>query len=101
VALDKAGDSLRLNDEALPAYYLRAAAWARLGDYERARAALTEATEREPRDFVPWTLLGDLATRRGDDRQALRDYGRAHQLNPRDRTIAALRRQARQRVSGE
>jgi UDP-GlcNAc:undecaprenyl-phosphate GlcNAc-1-phosphate transferase len=98
-ALAKASDSLRLNDEALPAYYLRSAAWAQLGDYERARAALTEATRREPHDFVPWTLLGDLATRRGDDRQAARDYGRAHQLNPEDRTIATLRDQASRRAS--
>ena len=70
-AIAKARDSLRLNDERLQAYYLEAAAWARLGDYRRARAALAEAARREPHDFVTWALLGDLATRRGDDEQAL------------------------------
>ena len=35
-ALDKATDSLELNDESLPAYYAQAAAYARMDDYERA-----------------------------------------------------------------
>ena len=83
-AIVKAKDSQRLNDERLQAYYLESAAWARLGDYPRARAALAEATRREPHDFVTWALLGDLATRREEDRQALADYRRALALNPRD-----------------
>ena len=57
-ALEKADDSLSLNDESLPAYYAKAAAEARLGRYEPARAALVEATRREPHDFVPWALWG-------------------------------------------
>jgi tetratricopeptide (TPR) repeat protein len=96
-ALERANESVRLNDEALSAYYLRSAAWARLGSYRQARAALGEATRREPHDFLPWTLLGDLATRRGDTSQAVHDYGRARRLNPRDPAIAALTREARQR----
>ena len=83
-AIAKAQRLAALNDEGLHAYYLEAAAWARLGDYRRARAALAEATRREPHDFVTWALLGDLATRRGDDAQALRDYRRALALNPRN-----------------
>ena len=94
-AIAKARDSLRLNDEDLDAYYLESAAWARLGDYRRARAKLAEATGREPHDFVPWALLGDLATRRGDDRQALRDYRRALSLNPRNQELVGLIRQVR------
>ena len=86
-AVVKAKDSQRLNDERLQAYYLESAAWARLGDYPRARAALAEATRREPHDFVTWALLGDLATRRGEDRQALADYRRALALNPRDPSL--------------
>jgi UDP-N-acetylmuramyl pentapeptide phosphotransferase/UDP-N-acetylglucosamine-1-phosphate transferase/tetratricopeptide (TPR) repeat protein len=97
-ALAKADDSQRLNDERLAAYYLESAAWARLGDYRRARAALSEATRREPHDFVTWALLGDLATRRGEDRQALRDYRRALSLNPRNETLQAAVRDARARV---
>ena len=86
-ALEKAADSLALNDESLPAYYARASAFARLGDYRRARASLLEAGRREPHDFVTWGLLGDLALRRGDLAQARRDYGRAARLNPRDEDL--------------
>jgi UDP-N-acetylmuramyl pentapeptide phosphotransferase/UDP-N-acetylglucosamine-1-phosphate transferase len=99
-AIAKAHDSQRLNDERLAAYYLESAAWARLGDYRRARAALSEAARREAHDFVTWALLGDLATRRGEDRQALRDYRRALSLNPRDATLRDAVRDARARVLG-
>jgi hypothetical protein len=98
-AIGKARDSLRLNEESLDAYYLEAAGWARLGDYRRARAALAEATRREPHDFVTWALLGDLATRRGEHRQALRDYRRALALNPRNESLAAAVRDARGRIT--
>jgi tetratricopeptide (TPR) repeat protein len=97
-AIAKAKDSQRLNDEGLQAYYLESAAWARLGDYLRARAALTEATRREPHDSITWALLGDLATRRGADTQALADYRRALALNPRNRALAEATRRARARL---
>jgi UDP-GlcNAc:undecaprenyl-phosphate GlcNAc-1-phosphate transferase len=97
-ALEKSRDALRIDSESLPAYYLEAAAWARLGQYRPARAALVEATRREPHDFVTWALLGDLATRRRDLRQAAADYGRAATLNPRDRSIADLAAEARRRA---
>jgi UDP-GlcNAc:undecaprenyl-phosphate/decaprenyl-phosphate GlcNAc-1-phosphate transferase len=97
-AIDKARDSLDLNDEDLDAYYLESAAWARLGNYRRARDALAEATRREPHDFVTWALLGDLSTRRGDHRQALRDYRRAAALNPRDDALSAAAGEARARL---
>ena len=47
----------------------------------------------------PWALLGDLATRRGERAQALRDYRRALALNPRDATLAEAVRGARDRLS--
>jgi tetratricopeptide (TPR) repeat protein len=97
-AIERAGASLRLNDERLDTYYLESAAWARLGDYERARAALGEATRREPRDSVTWALLGDLATRRGDAPRALRDYRRAHALNPRNAALGSAVREARRQA---
>ena len=97
-AIEKARDSLDLNDEALPAYYLEAAAWARLDEYARARAALDAAAAREPHDFVTYALLGDLATRRGDDGQALRDYRRALGLNPRNEALAAAVAEAERRA---
>jgi cytochrome c-type biogenesis protein CcmH/NrfG len=97
-ALDKARSSLDMNDEALPAYYLEAAAWARLNEYARARDALNAAAAREPHDFVTYALLGDLATRRGEYGRALRDYRRAHRLNPRNEALAAAVAEASRRA---
>ena len=97
-AIDKAREALRLNDEALPAYYLEAAGWARLDDYARARRALDEAATREPHDFVTFALLGDLAVRRHDYRQAMDDYRRAHRLNPRNEALAAAVVESRRRI---
>jgi Flp pilus assembly protein TadD len=94
-AIAKADDSLALDDEALATYYVKAAAYARLDDYGRARATLLEATRREPHDFVTWGLLGDLAVRRGEMAQARRAYGRASRLNPRSAPLAALARDPR------
>jgi len=94
-ALEQAEDFLALNDESLPAYYAKASALARLKDYGGARAALGEATRREPHDFVTWALLGDLAVRRGDLAQARRDYGRASALNPREAGLKALAKNPR------
>jgi hypothetical protein len=100
LAIEHARDSLSLNDQALPTYYVLAAGQARLGRYGQARAALAEATRLEPHDFVPWGLLGDLALRRGDLATARRDYGTASRLNPRDPTLRALARDPRAALSG-
>jgi len=90
LALEETGQALALDDESLRTWYLRAAAFAQRNDYLAARAALGEAARREPSNFVPWALLGDLATRRGENRQAARDYARALSLNPRDPGLAEL-----------
>lgn len=82
--------ALRLNGESLPAHYALAAAQARQGDYAGARATLLAAAAREPRDFVTWALLGDLATRRGDADRARAAYRRAARLNPRDPSLRLL-----------
>ena len=92
--LAKANDALALNADSLPTYYLKAAAYARLDDYLRARATLLAATRREPHDFVTWALLGDIALRRGDRAAAARSYRRARALNPRDQELAAQLRRA-------
>jgi O-Antigen ligase len=89
-ALDKVGESLSLNPEAIQSYYVKAAALARLDAYLPARQALLEATDREPHNYVSWALLGDLATRRGDVPAAIRAYRRAASLNPRDSELQAL-----------
>ena len=89
-AISKANDSLALDDETLDTYYIKAAGYARLDEYRRARSTLLEATRREPHDFVAWGLLGDLAVRRGDFAQAKAAYRRASQLNPRSTPLAEL-----------
>lgn len=94
-ALAESEASLSLNRESLPAHYLRAAALAQADEYAAARATLSAAAALEPHDFVPPALLGDIAVRRGDLRQARRDYGRAAALNPRDAIIAKLARDPR------
>jgi UDP-GlcNAc:undecaprenyl-phosphate GlcNAc-1-phosphate transferase len=91
-ALDEARRSLDLNGDAVPVRYTLSAAHARLGDYPGALDALLDATRVEPRNFVTWALLGDLATRRGDVALARRYYGRALQLNPRDPQLSAFAR---------
>ncbi len=95
-AVEKAGESLALNDESLQAYYARASAYARVNDYPRARASLLEAARREPHDFVTWGLLGDLAVRRGDLAQASKAYRRASRLNPRDEGLKKVARDPRE-----
>lgn len=82
-ALHKANQALAIQGDSVRALYARSAAYARLGRYRQARAALLEATRLEPHDHVPWALLGDLAARRGEFRAARRNYRRALRLNPR------------------
>jgi O-antigen ligase len=94
-ALRLANQSLAFNDESLTALYVKGAAYARLGRYRAARAALIEATRLEPHDHLPWALLGDLAVRRGDFSAARRFYRRASELNPRSGVIKQLARNPR------
>lgn len=89
-ALTEANRALRLDHEAIAAYYAKAAALARFGDGNGARAVLLDASRREPRNFVTWTLLGDVSVRRGDLRAAKADYTTASRLNPRDADLAKL-----------
>ena len=91
-ALTEADRALRLDAESVEAYYVKAAALARFGRGATARATLLEAARREPRDFVTWTLLGDLAVRMGDLDDARRLYRRALDLNPRDPSLRELAR---------
>lgn len=91
--------ALALNAASLDARYVRAAAQARLGRYEAARAALEDAARVEPRNHVAWVLLGDLAIRRGDHALAARDYAQALARNPRDLALAAALRRARERAA--
>lgn len=102
-AIDAADESLSLNPDAVQAYYVKAAALARLNAYRPAKGALEEAIGREPHNYVSWALLGDLATRRGDISDALRAYRRASRLNPRDRELRLLgsQRELVERLHGD
>jgi O-antigen ligase len=74
----------QLNPYSMNPLYALSAAYAKLDDYADARASLELAGRREPDNYVPHALLGDLALRRGAYATATADYGRALKLNPRD-----------------
>ena len=76
--------SLSFDTSRIETYYTRAAAFARLEDYRDSRDTLLQAVRIEPLNYVPWALLGDLATRRGAAGVAAMDYGRARALDPGD-----------------
>jgi UDP-N-acetylmuramyl pentapeptide phosphotransferase/UDP-N-acetylglucosamine-1-phosphate transferase/tetratricopeptide (TPR) repeat protein len=84
--------SLEVDGSSVQAYYIKAAALARFDEGDAAEAALNSALRREPRNFVTWVLLGDVAVRRHDLAAASARYRRAHELNPRDPAIARLGR---------
>jgi UDP-GlcNAc:undecaprenyl-phosphate/decaprenyl-phosphate GlcNAc-1-phosphate transferase len=98
-ALRDADRSLRLDGEAVRSYYIKAAALARFDRGQAARAALLAAAAREPRNFLTWALLGDLATRLERPAEARRHYRRALELNPREPSLQALARNSGQMQS--
>jgi len=91
-AVTDANRSLDIDSDNVETYYAKAAALARFDQSAGAETALRQALAREPDNFVTWALLGDIAARERRLRMARRDYTRAHQLNPRDATLAELSR---------
>jgi UDP-GlcNAc:undecaprenyl-phosphate GlcNAc-1-phosphate transferase len=89
-ALSDVNRSLEIDSESPQSYYIRAAALARFDQAQAAEAALAGALAHEPRNFVTWTLLGDISVRRQMLTAAKRDYSRAHELNPRNATVREL-----------
>jgi tetratricopeptide (TPR) repeat protein len=88
-----------LDPYSLPTLYSIASAYAYLGDYADARSTLLKAQRLEPDNYVPPTLLGDLATRRGAWRVAVSEYSLAQKLDPRDSYIRGLVAAGRRRFS--
>jgi tetratricopeptide (TPR) repeat protein len=95
VAIREANRALRLDSENPDTYYIKAAALARFNQADPARDTLRQALAKEPDNFVTWTLLGDLAVRRGRLAEAQRNYQRALALNPEDAGLRALARNPR------
>ena len=83
-ALRDAGRALDLNPDSLPAHYAAARAYAAMDRYELARATILDAARKEPSDYVPWVLLGDMAVRHRRLGQARVAYRRATVRNPYD-----------------
>jgi UDP-GlcNAc:undecaprenyl-phosphate/decaprenyl-phosphate GlcNAc-1-phosphate transferase len=94
-ALGDAGRSLNIDSDSTSTYYIRAAALAHFDRAAAAEAALRQALDREPGNFVTWGLLGDIAVRERRLSVAKLDYARAHALNPRDPALAQLARDPR------
>lgn len=83
-AISTLRQAAQLDPDSLNTLYALASAYARLDDYSGARSTLLIAARREPHNYVPPALLGDLAMRRGYYRQAAARYRAALALNPRD-----------------
>jgi tetratricopeptide (TPR) repeat protein len=91
-ALTDTSESLSLDGDAVATYYVRSAAFTRLDRYNQARATLFEALQKDPKNFVTWALLGDLAFRHGDSAAARASYARASALNPQNTELRRLAR---------
>jgi hypothetical protein len=62
----------------------------RSGQIAEARKEIAEAIDRAPRDFKLYLLATRLATEAGDKTAAAEYFTRAHELNPKDPTLAGL-----------
>ncbi len=71
-ALGKIRIAEELDPWSMQTQYEAATAYARLDDYAAARTVLLHAEQLEPENYVPPALLGDIATRAGDQATALR-----------------------------
>jgi UDP-GlcNAc:undecaprenyl-phosphate GlcNAc-1-phosphate transferase len=89
-ALGDVNRSLEIDSDSAQSYYVQAAALARFDQAQAAEAALARSLVREPRNFVTWTLLGDISVRQRLLDAAKRDYTRAHELNPRNTAVREL-----------
>ena len=94
-ALADASRSLDIDADSLQSYYVKAAALARFDLAAASEAALERALRREPRNFVTWALLGDVSARQLRVGAAAHYYARAHELNPRNVTLALLAHEPR------
>jgi predicted Zn-dependent protease len=93
-ALHKLRTAEQLDPWSMQTQYAVASAYARLNDYAAARTVLVHAEQLEPENYVPPALLGDIATRAGEQTTALAAYRRALALDPREPTLQQVVRRA-------
>ena len=62
------------------------------GDLEGGRAAIAEATDRDPDDWRLWLITARLQTRLGEIAEARRSFAHARRLNPRSPLFVRLER---------
>ena len=89
-AADAAKDSSSIQPWAAEPYAQLALVYERGGQIEQAQEEIVEAIDRAPRDYRLYLLATRLATEAGDPQAAAMYFERAHQLNPRDPTLANL-----------
>ncbi len=85
----------QLDPWSMQTQYAVASAYARLDNYSAARATLLHAERLEPDNYVPPALMGDIATRAGDERTALLSYQHALRLDPREPVLQQAVRDAK------
>ena len=87
-ALDDAATAQRLEPYAATPRLQRALILEQLGDLQGARAAIGQAATRESWNWRIWLVRARIDAESGHPLQAVRDYQRAHALNPRSPTIS-------------
>jgi tetratricopeptide (TPR) repeat protein len=89
-AADAAEDASSIQPWAAEPYAQLALVYERGGQIAEAQEAVAEAIDRAPRDYRLYLLATRLATEAGDPDAAAVNFERAHQLNPKDPTLADL-----------
>ena len=87
-ALADAATAQRLEPYAATPRLQRALILEATGDLKGASAAIAQAEAREPTNSSIWLIASRIAAERGRALLAVRDYRRAHMLNPRSATTA-------------
>jgi hypothetical protein len=97
--LSAAKTAAKFNPVSVIPLYLQASALEAQGNRDEARAKLQDALDKEPRNFVTLTLLGDLEVRDQQFAAAADHYQSASDLNPLDVGLQQLAQSTAERAS--
>ena len=97
--LSAARTAAKFNPVSVIPLYLQASALEAEGNRDEARSKLQDALDKEPRNFVTLTLLGDLEVRDRNFAAAADYYQRASDLNPLDLGLKNLAENTAERAS--